>query len=507
MYKIVILTITFLSVLSSARAQDREDVESYIKSRQAKFEAYKNKRNEEFETYRRKRNEEFEAYRRKRNEEFAAYLRQKWEVVNAQPVKTLPKEKEIPPVVLPIDNPPPTRSPKSLPFDKVVKAPKPQPQPQPDYPFLEQPQQSEQQVAFRFFGTEGKVRIDRTKLLHLTSLKEKAISDAWSALSEKKYTNLVYDCLDIREKANLCDWAYLKMVNEMATAVYGSWNNDAKLFAAFVFNQSGYKIKLARNSSTLYVLYASEHIIFGFSHFLCDGTKYYLFDKPVGQVETYKDNYQGVKPLSLAINQEQQFALSATPPIERKSRKYPTVAISYNSNRNLLSFFDGYPQSMIGEDFCTQWSLYANVPMSRYMRDQVYPKLKAAISGKTELQAVEILLNWVQTGFDYEKDNIVWGRERVFFAEESLNYPYCDCEDRAILLTRIVRDLLGLKCILVYYPGHLAAAVRFNSQVSGDYIMLNGSRFVITDPAYINARVGMTMPDMDNSKASVILLQ
>lgn len=496
MYKIALLTITFLSVLSSAQAQDREDFESYRKSQQAQFNSYKNQRKQEFEEY-----------RRKRNEEFAAYLRQKWEVVYAQPAKTIPKQKELPPVAFPIDNPPPAQPPKALPFDKVVKVPKPQPQPQPEYPFLEQPQQSEQQVAFRFFGTEGKVRIDRTKLHHLTCLKEKAISDAWSALSDEKYTNLLYDCLDIRKKANLCDWAYLKMVNEMATSVYGSWNNDAKLFAAFVFNQSGYKIKLARNSSTLYVLYASEHLICGFNCFLHDGTRYYLFDKPVGQVETYKDNYQGVKPLSLAINQEQQFALSPTPPIEHKSEQYPTVAVSCSSDRNLLSFFDTYPQSMIGEDTCTQWSLYANVPMSKHVRDQVYPKLKAAISGKTELQAVEILLNWVQTGFDYKEDNIVWGRERAFFAEESLNYPYCDCEDRAILLTRIVRDLLGLKCILVYYPWHLAAAVRFNSQVSGDYIMLNGSRFVITDPAYIRARVGTTMDGKDNSKASVILLQ
>ena len=34
-----------------------------------------------------------------------------------------------------------------------------------------------------------------------------------------------------------------------------------------------------------------------------------------------------------------------------------------------------------------------------------------------------------------------------------------NCEDRAILFTRIVRDLLGLKFILIYYPGHLASAV------------------------------------------------
>lgn len=70
-----------------------------------------------------------------------------------------------------------------------------------------------------------------------------------------------------------------------------------------------------------------------------------------------------------------------------------------------------------------------------------------------------------------------------------------------------MRDLLGLKTILVYYPGHLACAVCFEGQVAGDYILLDGKRFVVTDPTYIGASVGMTMPGMDNSQASVILLK
>ena len=96
---------------------------------------------------------------------------------------------------------------------------------------------------------------------------------------------------------------------------------------------------------------------------------------------------------------------------------------------------------------------------------------------------------------------------RAFFAEESLHYPYCDCEDRSILFTRLVRDLLGLPCILVYYPGHLAAAVRFSRRVDGDYLALDGERYTVCDPTYIGAPVGMTMPGMDNRSASVIRLE
>ena len=37
-------------------------------------------------------------------------------------------------------------------------------------------------------------------------------------------------------------------------------------------------------------------------------------------------------------------------------------------------------------------------------------------------------------------------------------------------------------------------------------ILLNGQRYIVCDPTYIGAPVGLTMPNMDNNKASVILL-
>ena len=117
------------------------------------------------------------------------------------------------------------------------------------------------------------------------------------------------------------------------------------------------------------------------------------------------------------------------------------------------------------------------------------------------------MLNWVQTAFVYEYDDKVWGHDRAFFAEESLYYPYCDCEDRSILLSRLVRDLLGLKVVLVYYPGHLATAIHFTNDVRGDYLVLSGQRYTVCDPTYIGANIGMTMPGMDNNKATVILLE
>ena len=145
--------------------------------------------------------------------------------------------------------------------------------------------------------------------------------------------------------------------------------------------------------------------------------------------------------------------------------------------------------------------------MSEEAAGTLYPSLRAAIDGKPQREAVGRLLDFVQTAFTYEYDDKVWGGDRAFFAEETLYYPYCDCEDRSILFSRLVRDLVGLDVVLVYYPNHLATAVRFTDDVAGDHIMLRDEKYVVCDPTYIGAPVGATMPGMDNSTVKVIMLK
>ena len=80
----------------------------------------------------------------------------------------------------------------------------------------------------------------------------------------------------------------------------------------------------------------------------------------------------------------------------------------------------------------------------------------------------------------------MWGKDRAFFAEESLYYPYSDCEDRSILFSHLVRDILGLDVALVYTPGHLFTAICFDENVKGSHVMIGGRKFVICDPTVIN---------------------
>lgn len=289
----------------------------------------------------------------------------------------------------------------------------------------------------------------------------------------------------------------------------GADTNESALLLGYLYYQSGYKIRFASDDNDhLYLLVASNDVIYDKSSYVINGEKFY----PVHDVDVALNICTAKFPkesnLSLRIDKAIEFDKMATEVRTITSERFPDLHINVAVNKNLIDFYNEYPSSYTNNDIYTFWAIYADTPMNEDVKTQIYPALREYIKGKSEAEAVGSLLNLVQTGLEYKFDKEVWGVEdRAFFAEETLFYPYCDCEDRAILYTRLVRDLLGLKTILVYYPGHLACAVGFEGQVAGDYILLDGKRFVVTDPTYIGASVGMTMPGMDNSQASVILLK
>jgi hypothetical protein len=117
---------------------------------------------------------------------------------------------------------------------------------------------------------------------------------------------------------------------------------------------------------------------------------------------------------------------------------------------------------------------------------------------------VNFLLRFVQTAFEYKTDEEQFGREKPFFPDETIYYPYSDCEDRAILFSYLVRSLLHLDVVGLYYPNHIATAVRFSKKNDGDAIEYQGKLLTICDPTYMNADIGMCMPQFKNVQPKVI---
>ncbi|MBQ9363477.1 MAG: hypothetical protein IJT97_08705 [Bacteroidaceae bacterium] len=460
-----------------------------------------------FNQFRQQIKDDFEDFRSEINKEFIEFLRNPWKDFESEDPVPQPKEDPVPPVVIPEEDKDKPVEDNPVVIEDVVKPVPVTPQPQPIEPIEEVPVVEEKTVTFTFFGTQGKVRYDSSKAFQLKGINENSVADALAILSTESYDNLICDCLALRKKHSLCDWAYLQMLKAIGEKLYGNGTNEATLLMAYVYLQSGYRMRLAHDGQKLYMLYASRHIIYGQASYGLGGEMYYGVEELPDRLSISEAAYPKEQSLSLFIAQRQVFANATSTARTIQSSRYLDVKVTTNVNKNLMDFYNTYPTSYCNDDFMTRWAMYANTPMQSEVKASLGIQFGKLLEGKGQLAAVERLLNLIQTGFVYEYDDKVWGHDRAFFPEETLYYPYCDCEDRSILMTRLVRDLLGLKCILIYYPGHLACAVNFTEDVKGDYIMVDGKKFVVTDPTYIGAPVGRTMPDMDNAKAKVILLE
>ncbi len=119
---------------------------------------------------------------------------------------------------------------------------------------------------------------------------------------------------------------------------------------------------------------------------------------------------------------------------------------------------------------------------------------------------MNIILRFVQTAFKYQTDQVQFGKEKAFFAEEIVFYPASDCEDRSILFAYLVQNILDLQVIALDYPGHISTAVMFDGDIKGDKIRFDNKTYIVCDPTYVNADVGMTMPRFKNVKPEIITL-
>lgn len=447
---------------------------------------------------------EYEDYRAQCNAEYVKFLERAWKEYKVLPSIPRPKDEVVPPTIMPRQDKNKKQA-KEIPIENVVSPILSLPQPKPISPIYENDKVEEKNFSFSYMGTTCEVRLPKDLNIRMSGCESCMIATIWKQLATNAMDNTIRDFLALRLKMQLCDWAYLNLIDTFAKAFCGH-GNEAVIMAAFIYSQSGYKMRLGRDCEKLYLLYGSKHGIYEKGYIVIEGINYYPLDDKVERMEISDFSFPQEQSMSLYIENAQKFTIRPSAKRKLASEQYHDVIIDSQVNLNLIQFYNTYPSSEVNGNFMTRWKMYADTPMDESVSQMLYPDIKNKIEGLSDVQAVNQILNWVQTAFQYEYDDKVWGHDRAFFAEETLYYPYCDCEDRAILFTRLVRDLLGLKCILVYYPGHIASAVCLKQQVNGDYISLDGDVYTICDPTYIGAPVGITMPEMDNRSAKVIKL-
>lgn len=360
-----------------------------------------------------------------------------------------------------------------------------------------QPQISENlnNVSFFIFGEYICIGV-KSFTAELKSIRAKDVSDFWVQLTKCDYDTLLQTCLIARELWAYNDWAIFQLILQITQQIFPNQYNEQAIFAVFLLNQLGLEAKVGFCQSHLFILLAIQQQIYGISFCDISNYRYYIVENNP-QFNTRKQAFP-FQTYDVAFPKKTySFDMNVKKPIKNHTKNNINDRDTIiNISMSMIRLFETYPQVDI--------EVYANASPSKEFCTSVEGVIKPFLKNLSEYDAVLLLLRYLQYGFDYATDDEQFGFEKPFFYEENYYYLNNDCEDRAVLFSFLVRYLLDLDVVLIDYPGHMATAVHFKNDYQGESVVYCGEKYIICDPTYIGASIGVEMPDFSPKDRVII---
>jgi len=481
----------FLSVTTIVKAQTLEEFKA---QQQADKEKFKNDYREGFKQFVKDRDEAI----KKMDDDFKEFLKKEWsnyELFKAEQLKIEPKPKTEPVYKESVTNNTKQFEVEEVGNKEIVNVP--------TLPILSRSVPKDfvyKTTSTIFYGSKINIDFDSkiTKTFPST-INENVIATVWDEFSKTNYSKLIEQLNDYKTQMNLNDWGYYLLIKDVAKKITTEKNSQVFL-DWFLLIKSNYKTRLAFKGSKLYLLIPSVNEIYGKPFYTFDNQKYYLIEGNETDIYTYNKDFPEARTV-MDLNLYKSVYFKDLIKTKRVNFSVNDKEYSFDIkyNQNAINFYNDYPLADI--------EVYFDATISPQTKESLTDGLLPIIKGMTKVEATNVLLTFVQTAFNYQTDQAQFGKEKFFFPEELFYYKYSDCEDRAVLFSYLVRELLGLDVIGLNYPGHMATAVRFKEDVTGDFVKYRGAKYIICDPTYVNAPVGQTMPQFADVKAKVVKLK
>lgn len=371
-------------------------------------------------------------------------------------------------------------------------------------------------ILINFYGRQVSVHVDPKLKIKSAGVEEKQVADYFTGISKcQNETRALWVELDkVVNDFGLNEWGYFCLLRSLSERMFTNVN-DRVLFCFYMLrNEGGFKTRLARGQEsgalTLLVAIDNSKQVYSYTYFRFNDddagktqVKYYTVyggGKANEAVYSYDYCKQDTEKKQMCLDFKNNLNMGGCD-VERTVKLTKTEDITLPYNKAHIAYLDDVPMTVL--------PIYFQNPVAIETQQALQRKFNEMKKDYTPTQFIAMLLNFVQNGFDYKTDEEQFGYEKYFYPEEVIGYPYSDCEDRSALFAWLVQKYTNAKVIGLQYDGHVATAVWFgdDAEVKGDGFMYGGKKYYVCDPTYINASIGMTMPQYKNKTPKVIKLK
>ncbi|MGN0034054.1 MAG: hypothetical protein ACI358_09815 [Candidatus Limimorpha sp.] len=370
-------------------------------------------------------------------------------------------------------------------------------------------------IMINFYGCMIPFSVNQKLRIKSTNAEEKSVADYFTRIAkcQEETHDLWLQVSAVVKMLGLNEWGSFCLLRDISEQMFEKYD-DRVLFCFYMLRNEGeYKARLARGSESgrlvLLIALDNKKEVYSYSFFR-------FADDDNGKMVKYYTVYGGGNPneavysydFCVQDSDKRQMGLDFDGVLnmgecdkERELRLTAdkVVRIPYNSAH--IAYLNDVPM--------TVFPLYFSSPISIEAQKVLQDSFNELKSQYSCSQFIGILLNFVQTAFDYKTDEEQFGYEKYFYPEEVIGYPYSDCEDRSALFAWLVTKYTDAKVIGLQYEGHVATAVCFgdNADVSGDGFVYGGNKYYVCDPTYINAPIGLSMPQFKGVTPKVIKIR
>lgn len=329
--------------------------------------------------------------------------------------------------------------------------------------------------------------------LMLCNYSQESLSEIASQLSECVAESDVIEKMDkIAASHHMDDMAFILFSKKFIKQAFSRQTSDFQSLVLYaILTAKNKDVLLAFNNQSL-MLYGRTNMWIANVLYINVGNKYY-FDLSFNQKNSPTNDQrllslqQIKKPLPIIINHMQPPLFDAKITKTNFPFEYEGQVFFFNTkvNQSLVEYYRELPPIEIG-------SMYLNYGLSDLAKNSLIKDMKLALSQMPDYLALDFLLSFSQKAFNYQDDMDRYGEEKFSFPEETLMNYYSDCEDRAMLFATLVKEVLGLHSVALYYKNarHINIGVESTSTAYKGNFTFNDQQYIICEPTYNGFKVG-----------------